>query len=245
MTTATTYTETSQLSLFDFFDTFSCECGAARLAYLNLREQWIKVIAPLEHCSISYRAVIAETCPHHSNAITKPRVRLSKAQFHIWPTGHQQWFWGCLEIKCTMRIMQLLLLVVYLYISFILSIMRHNQGMIYIWLAITIDFEIELGSSLQRFSNAHLASKVHIYFYLFPLYTTFSTYILSKIYLWFLRGQLWVCETGAVSDVSFAASHSRSAPTSPLAKTMLMMLMMRRTILTLLMVRMMMRRNMA
>ena len=53
-----------------------------------------------------------------------------------------------------------------------------------------------------------------------------------------------MCETGAVSDVSFAASHSRSAPTSPLAKTMLMMLMMRRTMLTLLMVRMMLRRNM-
>ena len=145
MTTATTYTETSQLSLFDFFDTFSCECGAAHLAYLNLREQWIKVIAPLEHCSISYRAVIAETCPHHSNAITKPRVGLSKPQFHIWPTGHRQWFWGCLEIKCIMCIIQFILLLIYLYISFILSIMRHNQGMIYIWLAITIDFEIELG----------------------------------------------------------------------------------------------------
>ena len=39
MATATSYTETSQLSLFDFFDTFSCECGAAHLAYLNLREQ--------------------------------------------------------------------------------------------------------------------------------------------------------------------------------------------------------------
>ena len=103
-----------------FFDTFSCECGAAHLAYLNLREQWIKVIAPLDHCSISYRAVIAETCPHHSNAITKPRVSLSKPQFHIWPTGHRQGFWGCLKMKWTMRIIQLLLLLIYLYISFIL-----------------------------------------------------------------------------------------------------------------------------
>ena len=60
----------------EFFDTFSCECRSAHLAYLNLCRQWIKVIAPPDHCSISYRTIMAATHPDHSNAITKPLVGL-------------------------------------------------------------------------------------------------------------------------------------------------------------------------
>ena len=46
--------------------------AVAHLAYLNLCRQWIKVIAPPDHCSISYRTIIASTSPDHSNAMTKP-----------------------------------------------------------------------------------------------------------------------------------------------------------------------------